>query len=255
MPAPRQGFDVCYAPEWMPASTATPSAENYPQLLSLAVHELRTPCSVVAGYLRLLQRDGGDPITDQQRKMMSEAEKSCARFIALIAELSDISKLDSGAIALAHQPIDIFALIEDLAEHVHEASDREVRFTLKGDAAGAPATGDAVRLRAAFQAIFRAILREKLGPATVVAERRRVVQDGQLSAVVVVADESDVQAVYDSPPGAFDERRGGLGLALPLARRVIEGHGGRIWAPSPYAGEDRARGSAVISLPMTESKP
>jgi signal transduction histidine kinase len=258
MPAPRQGFDVCYAREWMatsPASTATPPTENYPQLLSLAVHELRTPCSVVAGYLRLLQRDGGDPITDQQRKMMSEAEKSCARFIALIAELSDISKLDSGAIALAHQSIDIFTIVQELAEHVHEASDRKVRLTLKGEAAGAPATGDAVRLRAAFQAIFQAILREKLGPATVVAERRRVVQDGQLCAVVVVADESDVQAVYDSPPGAFDERRGGLGLALPLARRIIEGHGGRIWAPSPNAGEDRVRGSAVISLPITESNP
>ena len=258
MPAPREGFDVCYARQWMavsPSSTTAPRAEDYPRLLSLAVHELRTPCSVVAGYLRLLQRDGGDPITDQQRKMVSEAEKSCARFIALITEMSEISKLDSGAIALAQQPIDIFALVEEVAEHVHEASDREVRLTLKGDATGAPATGDAVRLRAAFQAIFRAILREKLGPATVVAERRRAVTDGQLSAVVVVADESDVQAVYDSPPGAFDERRGGLGLALPLARRVIEGHGGRIWAPSPKAGEDRARGSAVISLPITESKP
>jgi signal transduction histidine kinase len=238
-----------------PSSAAAPQTENYPQLLSLAVHELRTPCSVVAGYLRLLQRDGGDPITDQQRKMLSEAEKSCARFIALITELSEISKLDSGAVGLASQPIDIFSLVEEVAEHVHEASDREVRLTLTGEAAGAPATGDAVRLRAAFQAIFRAILREKLGPATVMAERRRVVHDGQLSAVVVVADESDVQAVYDSPAGAFDERRGGLGLALPLARRVIEGHGGRIWAPSPNAGEDRARGSAVISLPIAESKP
>ena len=258
MPAPREGFDVCYARQWMavsPSSTTSQRAEDYPRLLSLAVHELRTPSSVVAGYLRLLQRDGGDPITDQQRKMVSEAEKSCARFIALIAEMSEISKLDSGAIALAHQPIDIFALVEEVAEHVHEASEREVRLTLKGEATGAPATGDAVRLRAAFQSIFRAILREKLGPATVVAERRRVVQDGRPSAVVVVSDESDVQAVYDSPPGAFDEGRGGLGLALPLARRVIEGHGGRIWAPSPKAGEDRARGSAVISLPITESKP
>lgn len=249
---------MCYARQWMTvssSSTTTPLAEDYPHLLSLAVHELRTPCSVVAGYLRLLQRDGGDPITDPQRKMIAEAEKSCARFIALIAEMSEISKLDSGAIALARQPIDIFALVEEVAKHVHEGSDREVRLTLKGDATGAPATGDPVRLRAAFQAIFRAIVREKLSPATVVAERRRVVQDGQLSAVVVVADESDVQAVYDSAHGAFDEGRGGLGLALPLARRVIEGHGGRIWAPSPNAGEDRARGSAVISLPITESKP
>ena len=31
--------------------------ESYPKLISLAVHELRTPASVVGGYLRMLQRD------------------------------------------------------------------------------------------------------------------------------------------------------------------------------------------------------
>jgi two-component system capsular synthesis sensor histidine kinase RcsC len=237
-----------------PSSTASTPTENYPELLSLAVHELRTPCSVVAGYLRLLQRDGADPITDQQRKMISEAEKSCARFIALIGELSDISKLDSGAIGLVSQPFDVFSLVAEVAEHVHEASDREVRLTPTGEPAGAPATGDPVRLRAAFQAIFRAIMREKIGPATVVAERRRDARDGRPSAIIVVADASDVQAVYDSSPVAFEEKRGGLGLALPLARRVIEGHGGRIWSPAPAVGDDRARGSAVIMLPLAESK-
>ena len=115
-------------------------------------------------------------------------------------------------------------------------------------------TGDAERLRAAFHAIFRAILREKAGPVTVVAERRRLERDGQVSAVVVVADESDVQAVYDSSWELFDVKRGGLGLALPIARRVIEGHGGQIWTPAPSSGEDRARGSAVITVPITESK-
>ena len=151
-----KGFDVCYARNgWrlLPARPRHHRRKTILNLLSLAVHEMRTPCSVVAGYLRLLQRDGGDPITDHQRKMMSEAEKSCARFIALISELSEISKLDSGAIALAHQPIDIFTLVEELAEHVHEASERHVRLTLKGEATGAPATGDAGRLRAAFQAV------------------------------------------------------------------------------------------------------
>jgi signal transduction histidine kinase len=237
-----------------PTSTSGPTPESYPQLLSLAVHELRTPCSVVAGYLRLILREGGDPLTDQQRKMLTEAEKSCSRFIALIAEMSEISKLDGGFITLARQPIDFFALVQEVAEHVHEAKDREVRLEVRGAEAGAPATGDGDRLRAAFSAIFRAILREKVGAVTVVADRRRVARDGQTSAVVVVADEADVQSVYDSAWDVFDVKRGGLGLALPLARRVIEGHGGQIWAPTPSAGEDRARGSAVITLPITESK-
>jgi signal transduction histidine kinase len=111
-------------------------------------------------------------------------------------------------------------------------------------------TGDTPRLRAAVDAVFRAILREKPGPATVVAERRLDVRDGKSSAIVIVSDVSSVAQAYERDPGPFDDRRGGLGLALPLARRVIEGHGGRLWAPS---GDDAlSRASAVISLPITE---
>ena len=233
-------------------STAPDGREGYPQLLSLAVHEFRTPAGVVAGYLRLLQRDGGDPLTDQQRKMIAEAEKSCERLVAIIAELSDIAKLDSASVALTRQPLDVFALVGEAAEHMPEATDREARLEVRGEAGGAPATGDAARLRAAFNAIFRAILREKAGPCTVIVERRRLTHDGRASAVIVVADELDVQAVFDSPRAVFDENRGGLGLALPLARRVIEGHGGKLWSPTPRADEARARGSAVISMPIAE---
>src|SRR5262245_20581185 len=59
----------------MPSSTVN----QYPQLISLAVHEFRTPASVVGGYLRMLQRDPENPLTDRQRKMVEEAEKSCTR--------------------------------------------------------------------------------------------------------------------------------------------------------------------------------
>jgi len=227
--------------------------EQYPPLLSLAVHELRTPASVVGGYLRMLQRDVGDPLSERQRKMIDEAEKSCARLVALIAELSDISKLDAGLAPLARLPLDVFSLVAEVAEHVHEAKDRDVRLEVRGDG-GAPAVGDAARLRSAFDAIFRAILREKGGPCTVIADRRRSTDATKPGAVVVVAEDGYVQTAYDSTPGAFDEKRGGLGLALPLARRVIEGHGGRIWSPAATGDDDQmARGAAIVWLPVTES--
>jgi signal transduction histidine kinase len=236
---PSSGKSLWYAPQMID-----------PQLVSLAVHEFRTPASVVGGYLRMLQRDADPPLSERQRRMVDEAEKSCARLVAIVGELSDIGKLDSGAIALASQPIDLFTLVGEVAELVHEASDREVRLELRGPATGASVTGDGTRLRAAFDAIFRAILREKPGPATVVADRRTVVRDGRGAAVVVVADADRVQQAYDSPSGAFDDRRGGLGLALPLARRVIERHGGALW--SPAGDEAAARGAALVSLPLTE---
>jgi signal transduction histidine kinase len=239
------------------------TTESYLQLLGLAVHEFRTPASVVGGYLRMLQRDAAGELNDRQRKMIDEAEKSCARLVTLIAEMSDVAKLDSGVIALARQPVDIFALVSEVAEQVQEARDREVRLEVRGDNEAANVNGDATRLRAAFDAIFRAILREKGGPCVVVAERRRETHNGKGAAVVVVSDAATVQAAYERDRGVFDDKRGGMGLALPLARRVIEGHGGRISAPAPVPAPDApsqdslaadpvSRGSAIITLPLTE---
>jgi len=233
--------------------------ESYPQLISLAVHEFRTPASVISGYLRMLQT-GSDALSDRQRKMVDEAASSCARLVAIVAELSEVGKLDAGFIKLARRPLDAFALLAEVAALVHEAKDRDVHLELRGAVSGATISGDAERLRNAFDAIFRAILREKPGPCTVVAERRIEQIDGRTSAVVIVAAEDSVQAAYDREAGPFFEKRGGMGLALPLARRAIEGLGGRLQSPvpldAPEPGQEHRdplyRGSAIISLPITE---
>jgi signal transduction histidine kinase len=230
----------------------TPSTESYPKLLSLAVHELRTPASVVGGYLRMLQRDTESPLNARQRKMIEEAEKSCARLVELVAQLSDVSKLDAGLVTMARQPLDLFSLAADVAGTVHEAEDRDVRLELRGDSAGAPITGDDARLRTSFHALFRAILREQPAAGTVVVDRRLKKVGSVTSAVIVVAEANLVQTAYTAPDGPFDEKRGGLGLALPIARRVIEAHGGRVTSPPEAAGADTpaGRGTAIIILPL-----
>jgi nitrogen-specific signal transduction histidine kinase len=183
--------------------------DSYPKLISLAVHELRTPAGVVGGYLRMLQRDTEAPLTERQRKMVDEAEKSCARLVALIATLSEVGKIDDGQIKMAPRPLDLFSLIDQVAEGVHEAEDREVRLEVRGDSAGGSMAGDEDRLRAAFGAIFQAILREKPGPCTVVADRRIVAAGQNSSAVVIVAEDAAVQAAYmaASAVGARSARR------------------------------------------------
>ena len=130
-----------------------------------------------------------------------------------------------------------------------------LRVTEAGPPDGAPMSGDPARLQTAFQAIFRAILREQAGPATVVAERRRETVDGEPGAVVIVAVEGSVQEAYDGASGPFDDRRGGLGLALPLARRVIEGRRGRMRSPASAStasanADSLVRCSVVISFPL-----
>lgn len=235
-----------------------PSKNPYPPLLSLAVHEFRTPASVVGGYLRMLQKDQDPPMSERQRRMIDEAEKSCARLVAIVAELSDIGKLDGDGMRLAQQPVEVFSLIGKVAELVHESSDRDVHLKLSGPSDGAHITGDATRLTKAIDALFRAILREKSGPLTVLAERRLETRDGTPHATLIVADEGSVQEAYDREPAPFDDNRGGMGLALPLARRVIEGLGGRIWSPGGSGASDSsdplARGSVIISFPLESQR-
>jgi hypothetical protein len=107
-----------------------------------------------------------------------------------------------------------------------------------------------MRVRAAFEAFFRAILREQPGQVTVAADCRRG-PDG--SAVVVVARDTDVQRSYDAPPAPFDEKRGGLGLLVPIACRIVARYGGRVWSPA-VAGESGSggteRSALVISFPI-----
>jgi two-component system sensor histidine kinase KdpD len=219
------------------------SGESYTQLLSLAVHEFRTPASVVGGYLRMLQGDTSTPLSQRQRRMIDEAERSCQRLVALIGELSEIQKLDANLIQLTEQAFDAFPAMAEAAQGVQELEDRDVRLVVRGEATGAPMRGDVTRLRKAFAAIFHASMREMPAGTTVIAERRIEKVDGQSSAILIVADEPNVQTSYEAEPFPFDEKRGGVGLSLPIARRIIERHHGRIWSA---AG---SRAVAIISLP------
>jgi hypothetical protein len=112
-------------------------------------------------------------------------------------------------------------------------------------------SGDRIRLRRAFSAFFRAMVREQPSATIAAVDRRLARREDGVSAVVVVARETDVQRVYEAVAAPFDEGRGGLGLALPIARRVIERHGGRVWTPALNASDDvAARSAVIVSLPL-----
>jgi signal transduction histidine kinase len=235
-----------------PAGAASDVVDDYARLFSLAAHEFRTPASVVAGYLRMLQKDGAE-LPERQRKMIDEAAKSCARLIALIGELSDIGKLDSNTAPVKAETFDLFSDLEAVASNVHEGEDREVQLRLTGRPAGARVNGDRQRLSAAFSAFFRALLREQPSAVTIVGDRRIVSDGGTASAVIIMAREADVQRAYDAVAQPVDEQRGGIGLSLPIARRVVERAGGRIWAPTPVDDADRGlRSALVVSIPVPE---
>jgi signal transduction histidine kinase len=227
-----------------------PASNTYSQLFSLAVHEFRTPVSVVGGYLRMLQRDTETPLGERQRKMIAEAEKSCARLVSLIGELNEIAKLEDPLVPLRQEAFDLFAVLREVAGETHEADDRGVQLKTRGASSGAPVQGDLVRIHGALGALLRAALREQPDKATVVADCRLTRDGAAKTAVIVIAKDDEVEAALTASPFHFDEKRGGLGLALPIARRVIERHGGRVWSPPSEKVGFGSKSSVVISIPV-----
>lgn len=226
------------------------ASENniFPRALSLAVHELRTPITVATGYLRMLLREQAGPITDQQRKMLQEADKSCARIGSLVAEMSELGKLEEGLITVPGVSFDLGAMIVELASSMHEGEDRGVRIETRVPGP-VMVTGDRTRLAAAIGALMHAALRERGEPGVIRVECTTLSDTNKNWAIVTIGDETDANPLDTAarttlPP--FDEWRGGLGLALPVGRRVIEAHGGALWS----AATDRPRAASALRLPL-----
>lgn len=239
----------------MATSPITPPAPSESsKLIALAVHEMRTPTSVVVGYLRMLLNDTTAPINDRQRRMLGEAEKACGRLVEMLGELSDVGKMDAGTAAVKEDRFDLFELVKTVAGSVHEPLDREVNLEARGNATGA-FHGDRARIAALLTVVIRAVVREQPGSTTVIVDAQRVNREGRHFARIVVSPEPDLTRASATAPAEFDDRRGGLGLGLPLARRVVAHYGGHIW--SPVAPEDQllpigSRGAIVILLPLAD---
>jgi signal transduction histidine kinase len=217
--------------------------------MSLAVHELRTPVTVVSGYLRMLLREQGGPLSEKQRKMLEEADRSCARIGTLVSEMSDLGKLEGGDLQPSGPEFDLCALISELASGMHEGEDRGIRLETRGIDRPVMVAGDRTRLAAALRALMHAALRERADPGAIVVECSTSTNSNQAWAVVAIGAEGLVRSLVDAAPStpAFDEWRGGLGLALPVGRRVIEAHGGAVWS----APGDSPRAGSALRLPVS----
>lgn len=218
------------------------SSADWPRLLSLAVHELRAPLTATIGYLHLLSQSG-EPLSDRHKRLVLQTEKTCARLAALVADLSDLARLEAGTATLNAGTVDLFALVQRTATDLQAGTLPQL--VLRGSQDEAPVVADTGRLRAALIAIATSVAR---GAPGIAIGCRRAVVDGAPVAVVVFGTAAVVDAVSSAAPPAmtaFDEWHGGTGLALPLGRRAIETFGGAIW--SCVVGDDRG---VVVQLPV-----
>jgi signal transduction histidine kinase len=205
--------------------------------LAVLAHELRTPLSTLTNAAEWLERTAEHE--PSIRRISAIVSRQTAVLRTLVEQLLDVGRLDMDRVQLRMRDVDVRAV----ASHAVEDRRREMeRAGLTCELAPAPqpvvVTGDAVKLgQAMANLLSNAIKFTPPGGCVHIA-----VGSGGGSASICVRD-SGVGIAPELLPVIFDRYRqgkrgsfGGLGLGLPIAKGIVELHGGEISAVSDGPG-------------------
>ncbi|MGB8932454.1 MAG: HAMP domain-containing sensor histidine kinase [Anaeromyxobacteraceae bacterium] len=215
------------------------------------VHELSTPITPLAGYLRILQSEKLGPLTPQQRKVLESMLGSVARLSRIIENLSDFANLQTSAATLKLGPVDAGAIVDEVIADLRAAiRDGQVHVTVARTGDGA-IIADGRKLKQAIENVLGNAIKFSPHGGEILVE---VVREPEALRVAVYdqgpgVPPTEQQAIFEpfhhaASRGADEARVPGSGLGLPVARRIVEAHGGAAWVESP----PRAQPGSVARL-------
>jgi two-component system, OmpR family, phosphate regulon sensor histidine kinase PhoR len=199
-------------------------------------HELRTPLTSIQGYVETII-DDPNPHPDTTREFLNVILKNASRMNRLTEDLLALASVESPDYKLALQPTRASSLVSDA---IHALGGIVVDSGVKLESAGAP-DEQVMADPDAMTQVFGNLIENSL----------KYAKNGKRIQVGAKLDGSEVQfSVRDFGPGIASEHldriferfyrvdkarsreSGGTGLGLAIVKRIVQAHGGRIWAES-----------------------
>ena len=222
------------------------------EFLSVVSHELRTPLTAIRGSLGLLASGKMGTLQERGQRMLEIAARNTDRLVRLINDLLDLEKMASGKETIERRPVSPAELVGQAADVMRPmATEAGVELTASGVDDALWADPDRI-LQVLTNLLSNAIkYSPRGGTVRLWAERVgeevlfRVRDEGR----GIPADK--LESVFErfQQVDSSDARdKGGTGLGLPIARRIAEQHGGRLWVESEWG-----KGSTfTLSLPLPQ---
>jgi PAS domain S-box-containing protein len=211
------------------------------QFLAVTAHELRTPVSVLSGSAGLLVEHWDELTPDERADLSQSMATSSGRLQRLLSDLLTASRLESNAIHLEMQVVDITALLNRSVAAARAAvPDADVDLV---EPVPLHVLGEPDRLGQAIDNLISNALRHGVPPVSVRADRRADRVE------ITVSDRGE--GVAEGMGNHLFERfatgahRGGTGLGLFIVRELAKAHGGDAW----YAPAADGSSTFVLSLP------
>ncbi|HEY5949714.1 MAG TPA: ATP-binding protein [Kofleriaceae bacterium] len=205
------------------------------EILGIVAHDVRSPLHSIRLAAELLQRRLAkiDEVPGQAH--VSTILRSIERANHLIQDLLDVSRIEAGSLAVAHEVVAPQPILDELSraqQHVAEAASIELRITC--NAALPDVLADRHRLLQVLENLVGNALKftPHGGTITIAASER------EADVLFSVADtgagiaEDHLQHIFDRFWQSNRTSRRGAGLGLPICKGIIESHGGQIWVES-----------------------
>lgn len=217
-------------------------------------HELRTPLNSISGFTQVMLEGLDGPLSTEMQEDLSLIDKNTNHLLNLINEILDMAKIEAGKLSVTIGPANIHNVLEDVIRTTAPLA-RKNNLTMELDnqiPANLIVMADDMRIQQVMINLIGNAMKFTLeGGITIHATvdkdliRIRVKDTG----IGIPPDQLEsIFEAFSQVDTSTTRKTGGTGLGLPISRRFIGMHNGRIWAESKgIAGE----GSVfTIELPI-----
>ncbi|MGA1839136.1 MAG: sensor histidine kinase [bacterium] len=211
--------------------------------LSTVSHELKTPLTAIKGYVSLMKNSKIGPVNQQQYKCLVIADERVDHLNNLISDLLDLSKIEANQYAIKSKQDDLAQLIRNTVSSLSPIfKNKKLNLEVLIPQGLSPVYMDAPKINQVLTNLLsNAVKFTPSGGDIKVSLIQDVSQNGGSGSGFVQVDISDTgiglapdqrEKIFEkfyqvdhSPTREYD----GTGLGLPIAKKIVELHGGKIW--------------------------
>ncbi len=231
------------------------------EFVSLASHELRTPMTAIKSYLWLFLQTNHESLDEKQKLYIQRAYDSTDRLIALVNDMLNVSRIESGRINLLKKSTDLVQLAKDIIyELTPTAQKQQINLILKTDNDNLPHVyADPNKLKEVFINLVGNSLKftDPNGSITIKIYKENTMIVTQIIDTGKGIEKEDIPKLFQKfgiVGNDYLRKRNsqGTGLGLYISKSIIKLHGGDVWVLSE--GKDKGT-TFSFSLPIEGTQP
>ena len=214
--------------------------DKFLRFIGIAAHDLKAPLTAIQGFLWVMLGGFAGAISDKQMNMLERSTHRITELLSLISDLLDIPRIETGQIVQEMKEMSLRQVVRNSVDGQRNlAEEKGIKLKVEISEGLPRVKGSAARIQQVVtNLVNNAINYTEKGTVTITVHE-------QPKDLLVEVTDTGIGIPPDDMPRLFEDffrasnvSIKGTGLGLSISRRIVESHGGKMWAESPVPGTD-----------------